>query len=107
MKIKAPSPKLVAASNALSSEPPKRLSIEKVRAQVIQHHQESRSAMFAENYGRFTDDDRSWDIGFWQKRGPEAIFDAAWGMIKDHRLLTQNDVTEPRLQRSVEYFSKA
>jgi hypothetical protein len=29
-----------------------------------------------------------------------------WGMIKDHRLLIQNDATEPRLQKAVEYFAK-
>ena len=107
MKVKPPSPKLVADSNALSSEPPKRSSVEMVRAQVIQHHEESRQAMFAENYSRFAEDDRSWDIAFWQKQGPEAIFEAMWGRIKDYRLLTQNDATEPRLQRSVEYFGKA
>ncbi len=61
----------------------------------------------SENYGRFTEDDRSWDIAYWQKQGPEAIFEAMWGMIKDHRLLTQNDATEPRLQRAVECFGKA
>ena len=60
-----------------------------------------------ENFSRFAEDDRSWDIAFWQKQGPEAIFDAMWGMIKDHRLLTQNDASEPRLQRSIEYFGKA
>jgi hypothetical protein len=107
MNVKPPSPKLVAASNALSSAPPKRLPVETVRAQVIQHLSESRLEMFSENYGRFTEDDRSWDIAFWQKQDPAAIFDAAWGMIKDHRLLTKNDATEPRLQRTVEYFGKA
>jgi hypothetical protein len=107
MKVKPPSQKLVAASNALSSAPPKRLPVETVRAQVIQHHAESRSEMFSENYGRFTDDDRSWDIAFWQKQGPAAIFDAVWVMIKDHRLLTKNDATEPKLQRTVEHFGKA
>lgn len=63
--------------------------------------------MFSENYSRFDQDDRSWDITFWQKQGPEAIFDAMWGMMKDHRLLTQSDATEPRLQSAVEYFGKA
>jgi hypothetical protein len=42
MKVKPPSQKLVAASNALSSAPPKRLPVETVRAQVIQHLSESR-----------------------------------------------------------------
>jgi hypothetical protein len=107
MKIRPPSPQTVAIGNAPSSAPPKRLTVEQVRAQVIQHLSESKSERFSENYGRFTDDDRSWDIAFWQKQGPEAIFEAMWGMIKDHRLLTQNDATEPRLQRAVECFGKA
>jgi len=60
-----------------------------------------------ENYSRFEDDDRSWDISFWQRQEPEAIFNAVWGMILDHRLLTLGDATEPRLQRTVEHFGKA
>ena len=60
-----------------------------------------------ENYGRFEADDRRWDIAFWQRQGSAAIFDAVWGMILDHRLLTQRDATEPRLQRTVEHFGKA
>ncbi|MCW1923692.1 hypothetical protein OKA05_14090 [Luteolibacter arcticus] len=43
MKVRQPSPKLVAISNALSSAPLKRLPVETVRAQVIQHLSESRS----------------------------------------------------------------
>ena len=60
-----------------------------------------------ENYGRFEADDRRWDVTFWQRQGSAAIFDAVWGMILDHRLLTQRDATEPRLQRTVEHFGKA
>jgi hypothetical protein len=107
VKVQPPSRKLANANAALSKMPPRPLPIEKVRAQVIQHLSESNTGMFSENYGRFTEDDRSWDISFWQKQGPAAIFDAIWGMIKDHRLLTKNDATEPRLQRTVERFGKA
>ena len=60
-----------------------------------------------ENYGRFDTDDRSWDVSFWQQQGSVAIFDAVWGMILDHRMLTSGDVTEPRLQRTVEHFGEA
>jgi hypothetical protein len=60
-----------------------------------------------ENYGRFEEDDRSWDAAFWQGQGSEAIFEAVWEMILDHRLLTTGDATEPRLQRAVEAFGKA
>ncbi|QTN31666.1 hypothetical protein HZ994_04785 [Akkermansiaceae bacterium] len=107
MKTQPPSRESTAINEAPSKMPLKPLPVEKVRAQVIQHLAEARSEMFSENYGRFTGDDRSWDISFWQKQGPAAIFDAMWGMIKDHRLLTKNDATEPRLQRTVERFGKA
>ena len=107
MKVQPPFPKTIAISNALSSAPPKRLPVEQVRAQVIQHLSESKSQMFSENSSRFAEDDRSWDISYWQKQDPTAIFEAMWGMIKDHRLLTKNDATEPRLQRTVECFGKA
>jgi hypothetical protein len=60
-----------------------------------------------ENYGRFEADDHSWDAGFWQRQGSEAIFAAVWEMILDHRLLTAGDATEPRLQRTVEAYGKA
>jgi len=60
-----------------------------------------------ENYGRFEADDRSWDVNFWQSRGGAEIFAAVWGMILDHRLLTEKDASEPRLQRTVEHFGKA
>jgi hypothetical protein len=42
MKVRLPSPKTIAISNALSSAPPKRLPVDQVRAQVIQHPSESK-----------------------------------------------------------------
>jgi len=59
-----------------------------------------------ENYGRLENADRNWDIEFWQKDGPTAIFDAVWEMILDHRLLTEHDASQPRLQRTVEHYGK-
>jgi len=67
----------------------------------------NKTSKIDENYGRFEDDDRSWDVNFWQRRGSAEIFAAVWGMILDHRLLTQGDASEPRLQRTVEHFGKA
>lgn len=64
-------------------------------------------ANIEESYGRFQTDDRSWDVAFWQRQESAAIFDAVWGMILDHRLLTKGDATEPRLQRTVEHFGQA
>jgi hypothetical protein len=66
-----------------------------------------RKPAIQENYGRFAEDDRSWDVEFWQRQGHNAIFDAVWNMILDYRLLTQHDDSEPRLQRTVEHYGKA
>jgi len=62
---------------------------------------------FMESYGKLEDDDRSFDRKFWQAQGPEAIFDAAFGMIKDYMLLKGEDADEPRLSRTTEHFGKA
>ena len=64
-------------------------------------------AQTQENYGRFQDDDCSWDAALWQGQGSEAIFAAVREMIVDHRLLTTGDAAEPRLPRTVEAFGKA
>jgi hypothetical protein len=37
-------------------------------------------AFTMERYGRLPDMDRSFDIGYWQRLGPAAIFEAAWQM---------------------------
>ena len=42
VNVNPPSKKLIAINNALSSMPLKRLPVEKVRAQVIQHLSESK-----------------------------------------------------------------
>jgi len=36
-----------------------------------------KTSTIEENYGRFEDDDRSWDVAFWQRRGGAEIFAAA------------------------------
>jgi hypothetical protein len=36
-----------------------------------------------ERYGRLADMDRSFDIAYWQRLGPHAIFEAAWQMVVD------------------------
>lgn len=60
---------------------------------------------FIESYGRLATDNRSFDIQFWQKQGPQAIFEAAAEMIKDYFLI-KSYADEPRLQRTVESFQK-
>jgi len=50
-------------------------------------------------------DDGAFDRDFWRKVGPEGIFEAAWDMVREHRVMRgeagNDDGDEPRLQRSV------
>jgi hypothetical protein len=58
-----------------------------------------------ERYGRLADMDRSFDIAYWQRLGPKAIFDAAWQMVVDaHSRTGASD--ELRLRRTVETFQR-
>lgn len=60
-----------------------------------------------ESYRRIGDDDRRFDIEFWQRQGDQAIFEAALDMIMDYLLIRHGHVDQPRLQRAVESFGKA
>lgn len=51
---------------------------------------------------KITDDDRSFDLEFWQQAGAEARFAAAWQMIKEVQLIRGEDGSQSRLQRSIE-----
>jgi hypothetical protein len=46
-------------------------------------------------------DDGAFDLEFWQRVGPEAIFAAAWEMVSERRSMRGESADEPRLQRSV------
>jgi hypothetical protein len=59
-----------------------------------------------ERYGRIEDMDRSFDIAYWQKLGPAAIFDAAWQMVRDAYSRNSSDTDELRLRRTVESFQR-
>ncbi len=61
---------------------------------------------FKENYGKIADSSRKFDIEFWQEQGDEAIFEAAWQLIKDSIFIKTGNVSEPRIQRTVESFGK-
>lgn len=61
---------------------------------------------FYESYTKLENDDRQFDIDYWQAQGPKAIFEATYGMIKDYFLLRDGYANEPRLQRTVEHFQK-
>ena len=51
---------------------------------------------------KIKDDDRSFDVEFWQQAGAEARFAAAWQMIKEVNAIRSRDGSQPRLQRSIE-----
>lgn len=69
-------------------------------------NQKNKSSQFVESYGRLDKDDRSFDRKFWQNAGPQAIFEAAYDLIKDYFLLKEHNADEPQLQRTVESFQK-
>jgi hypothetical protein len=60
-----------------------------------------------ENYQRITDDNRLFDLRFWQSQGDLAIFEAVTEMLNDYFLIRGLNADESRLQRSVEKFRKA
>ena len=58
-----------------------------------------------ERYGRLSEMDRSFDIAYWQRLGPAAIFEAAWQMVVDAHSRGRDGVDELRLRRTVEKLS--
>jgi len=50
--------------------------------------------------------DRSFDLEFWQEAGTQAIFTAAWQMVKDMYIIRGKDESELRFQRSVENIKR-
>ena len=62
---------------------------------------------FKENYSLLKTSDRLFDHAYWAELGPEAIFDAAYDLIKDYYLLKSCNADQPRLCRTVESFQKA
>lgn len=59
-----------------------------------------------EAYRKIGDPDDDFDVRFWQSQGPQAIFDAAWDMVRDYLILRDGNADEPRLQRTVESYRK-
>lgn len=60
-----------------------------------------------ENYQRITENNRLFDIRFWQSQGDIAIFEAAAEMVNDYFLIRGKNADESRLQRTIETFRKA
>jgi len=59
-----------------------------------------------ESYKRIGDEDREFDVRFWQLQGDAAIFAAAADMVLDYLTLRRGHADKPRLQRTVESFRK-
>jgi hypothetical protein len=59
-----------------------------------------------EAYRPLGDPNDRFDIEFWQRLGPAAIFDAALEMIQTHHLLTEGRLLEVRIDRTVEHFER-
>lgn len=59
-----------------------------------------------ERYGPLRDMDRSFDIAYWQRLGPAAIFEAAWQMVVDAHWRHPGAPDELRLRRTVENFQR-
>jgi hypothetical protein len=55
-----------------------------------------------ENSGRLRDLDRRFDIAFWQRLGPEAIFTEAWRMVLSAHGIDEAKQDQFRLQRTIE-----
>jgi hypothetical protein len=50
--------------------------------------------------------DRSFDLEFWQQAGAAARFEAAWQMVLDMQTIRGEDGSQSRLQRSVENIER-
>jgi hypothetical protein len=62
----------------------------------------NKKAFVMERKVRLDQMDRSFDVEYWQRLGPEAIFEAAWDLVVQAWKLKGRDPDELRLQRSVE-----
>jgi len=60
------------------------------------------SPFVMERKGRLEDLDRSFDVEYWQRLGPEAILSAAWEMAVEAWEQKGRSADELRLQRTVE-----
>lgn len=59
-----------------------------------------------ERYGRIAEMDRSFDVEYWQRLGPAAIFEAAWQMVVEVHAPDPSHSDELRLRRTVENFQR-
>ena len=61
---------------------------------------------FVERTGRIEDLDRTFDLQFWQSQSDQARFAAAWELVVHSFIIKGKDVSQLRLQRTVEHFER-
>jgi hypothetical protein len=85
---------------------PKSAARRRVAARAKMIAVQKTAAFTMERYGRLPDMDRSFDIEYWQRLGPAAIFEAAWQMTVDAHALQPGGPNELRLRRTVENLQR-
>lgn len=65
-----------------------------------------RTGTIMERKGTLDALDRSFDLAFWQAQEPTARFTAAWELVLNAYAMKGKDVSQLRLQRSVEHFQR-
>lgn len=69
-------------------------------------HMTSPARIIMERKGKLEDLDRSFDLQFWQAQTDTARFDAAWELVVLACKLKGQDVSQLRLQKSVESYRR-
>lgn len=61
---------------------------------------------FVEKTGKIEEMDRSFDLQFWQSQSDTQRFAAAWELVVQAYIIQGKDVSQLRLQRTVENFGR-
>ena len=67
---------------------------------------EKKPRFVMERWGKVSESDRSFDVEFWQRLGPEEIFKAAWEQVEFAHEMKGGDKNDLRLRRSVEIIQR-
>lgn len=61
---------------------------------------------FTERTGKIEDLNRDFDLQFWQAQSDAQRFSAAWELVVQAAIIKGQDVSQLRLQRTVEHFER-
>jgi hypothetical protein len=61
---------------------------------------------FVEATGKIEDMSRDFDLKYWQSHSDTQRFSAAWELVVQAFIIKGNDVSQLRLQRTVEHFER-